>query len=110
MNKMVIDITTSRAGFAAEPGDSKGDSLRKNDGARIFDWYFSATIVNPLFRPSRFTNLDQVKLIYEQSGAFIFGRRTYDITNGCGGAHPANAVPVFVSTPTSATGPNGMGL
>jgi hypothetical protein len=31
-------------------------------------------------------NLDQVKKMYEESGAFIFGRRTYDITNGWNGA------------------------
>jgi hypothetical protein len=38
--------------------------------------------------------------MYEESGAFIFGRRTYDITNGWGGAHPVNGVPVFVLTHT----------
>jgi len=45
-------------------------------------------------------NLDQVKRMYEESGAFIFGRRTYDITNGWGGRHPVNGVPVFVLTHT----------
>jgi dihydrofolate reductase len=44
--------------------------------------------------------MDQVKLMYEESGAFIFGRRTYDITNGWGGAHPVRGVPVFVLTHT----------
>src|SRR5262249_52850081 len=65
---------------------------------------------NPLFRPEPGTNLDQVKLMYEESGAFIFGRRTYDITNGWGGTHPVNGVPVFVLThnPPPAEGvPNG---
>jgi hypothetical protein len=33
-----------------------------------------------------------------ETGAFVFGRRTYDITNGWGGAHPVNGVPVFVLT------------
>ena len=28
---------------------------------------------------SKRLNLDQVKLMYEESGAFIFARRTYDI-------------------------------
>ena len=50
--------------------------------------------------PSPAVNLDQVKLMFEESGAFIFGRRTYDITNGWGGAHPVNGVPVFVLTHT----------
>jgi hypothetical protein len=39
---------------------------------------------NKLFRPEAGTNLDQIKLMYEESGAFIFGRRTYDITSGWG--------------------------
>jgi dihydrofolate reductase len=55
-------------------------------------------------------NLDQVKKMYEESGAFIFGWRTYDITNGWSGAHPVNGVPVFVLTNNPAppeTVPNG---
>ena len=43
---------------------------------------------NPLFKPEPGPNLDQVKLMYEESGAFIFGRRTFDMTNGWNGAHP----------------------
>jgi len=31
-------------------------------------------------------------------GAYIFGRRTYEIVDGWGGRHPANGVPVFVLT------------
>lgn len=76
--------------------------LGKNDGMHIFDWYFSGKdqYRNKLFRPEPGANLDQVKLMYEESGAFIFGRRTYDITNGWDGAHPVNGVPVFVLTHT----------
>ena len=37
--------------------------------------------------------------MYEESGAFIFGRRTCDISpNGWGGAYPVNGVPVFILT------------
>ena len=36
----------------------------------------------------------------KESGAFIFGRRTYDISNGWAGAHPVNGLPVFVLTHT----------
>ena len=48
--------------------------------------------------------------MYEESGAFVFGRRTYDITNGWGGRHPVNGVPVFVLThnpPPAETVPKG---
>ena len=36
--------------------------------------------------------------MFEETGAFIFGRRTYEITNGWGGRHPVNGLPVFVLT------------
>jgi dihydrofolate reductase len=36
--------------------------------------------------------------MFAESGAYIFGRRTYDITNGWGGRHPVNGAPVFVLT------------
>jgi dihydrofolate reductase len=102
MSKVVIDMTMSLDGFVAGPGDGKDFPLGKHDGMRIFDWYFSGEepYRNPLFRPEPGANLDQVKLMYEESGAFIFGRRTYDITNGWGGAHPVNGAPVFVLTHT----------
>jgi dihydrofolate reductase len=102
MTKVVIDMTMSLDGFGAGPGDGKDYPLGKNDGMRIFDWYFSGKeqYRHELFRPEPGANLDQVKLMYQESGAFIFGRRTYDITNGCGGTHPVNGVPVFVLTHT----------
>jgi dihydrofolate reductase len=100
MTKVVIDMTMSLDGFVAGPGDGKEYPLGKNDGMRIFDWYFSGNkeYRNPLFRPEPGANLDQVELMYEESGAFIFGRRTYEITNGWGGKHPIDGVPVFILT------------
>ena len=87
MTKVVIDMTMSLDGFVAGPGDGKDYPLGKNNGMRIFDWYFSGKdqYRHELFRPEPGANLDQVKLMYKESGAFIFGRRTYDITNGWGG-------------------------
>jgi dihydrofolate reductase len=100
MTKVVIDMTMSLDGFVAGPEDGKDYPLGKNDGMRIFDWYFSGKeqYRHKLFRPEPGPNLEQVKLMYQESGAFIFGRRTYEITNGWGGAHPVNGVPVFVLT------------
>jgi len=82
MTEVVIDMTTSLDGFVAGPGDGKDFPLGKNDGMRIFDWYFSGKgpYRHKLFRPKPGPNLDQVKLMFEESGAFIFGRRTYEIT------------------------------
>jgi hypothetical protein len=53
MTKVVIDMTMSLDGFVAGPGDGKDYPLGKNDGMRIFDWYFSGKepYRNPLFRP-----------------------------------------------------------
>jgi dihydrofolate reductase len=102
MSKVVIDMTMSLDGFVAGPEDGKEYPLGKNEGQHIFDWYFSGRepYRNELFRPEPGANRDQVRLMYEESGAFIFGRRTYDITNGWGGAHPVNGLPVFILTHT----------
>jgi dihydrofolate reductase len=104
MSKVVIDMTMSLDGFVAGPADGKDYPLGKNGDMHIFDWYFSGKeqYRNALFRPEPGANLDQVKLMYQETGAFIFGRRTYDITNGWGGAHPVNGVPVFILTHTPA--------
>jgi dihydrofolate reductase len=102
MSKVVIDMTMSLDGFVAGPEDGPEYPLGKNDGNRIFDWYSSGqeSYRHKLFKPEPGANLDQVKLMYAESGAFIFGRRTYEIAHGWGGAHPVNGVPVFVLTHT----------
>ncbi len=100
MTKVVIDMTMSLDGYVAGPDDRKGQPLGSHGGIRIFDWYISGTqeYRNPLFRPEPGPNLEAVKLMYEESGAFIFGRRTYEIAGGWKGGHPINGVPVFVLT------------
>jgi dihydrofolate reductase len=100
MSKVVIDMTMSLDGFVAGPEDGAAHPLGKHDGMRIFDWYFSGgeSYRSELFKPEPGANLDQVKLMYAESGAFIFGRRTYEIAHGWNGAHPVNGVPVFVLT------------
>ena len=51
-----------------------------------------------MFRPEPGVNRDEVERMFAESGAFIFGRRTYEIANGWGGRHPVNGVPTFVLT------------
>jgi hypothetical protein len=77
MTKVVIDITMSLDGFVAGPGDSRDYPLGRNDGMRIFDWYFFGKdqYRHGLCRPELGANLDLMKLMYVESSAFIVGRR-----------------------------------
>jgi dihydrofolate reductase len=100
MTKVVIDMSMSLDGFVAGPDDGKEFPLGRHGGMHIFDWYFSGTEAfrNPLFRPEPGPNRDEVERMFAQSGAFIFGRRTYEIANGWDGDHPVNSAPIFVLT------------
>ncbi len=100
MSKVVIDMTMSLDGFVAGPEDGKEHPLGSHGGAHLFDWYFSGgeEYRDPLFRPAPGANRDEVERMYAESGAFIFGRRTYEIANGWDGRHPVNGAPTFVLT------------
>jgi dihydrofolate reductase len=100
MTKVVIDMSMSLDGFVAGPDDGKADPLGKHGGEHVFDWYFSGNEEwrHPVFRPEPGVNRDEVDRMFAESGAFIFGRRTYEIANGWGGRHPVNGVPTFVLT------------
>ena len=100
MTKVVIDMSMSLDGFVAGPDDGKADGLGRHGGMHLFDWYFTGQeeVGDPLFRPEPGANRDEVERMFAESGAYIFGRRTYDITDGWGGRHPVNGVPVFVLT------------
>ena len=100
MTKVVIDMTMSLDGFVAGPDDGADYPLGRHGGMHLFNWYFSGheDVGDPLFRPEPGANRDQVERMFAESGAFIFGRRTYEITGGWGGRHPVNGAPVFVLT------------
>jgi dihydrofolate reductase len=100
MTKVVIDMSMSLDGFVAGPEDDKANPLGRHGGEHVFDWYFSGNEEwrHPLFRPEPGVNRDEVDRMFAESGAFIFGRRTYEIANGWGGRHPVNGVPTFVLT------------
>jgi dihydrofolate reductase len=101
MPKVIIDMTMSLDGFVAGPNDGPKFPLGQDNGMRIFDWYTSGP-KKPgdldILHPEPGVNREVVDEMFAESGAFIFGRRTYDITNGWGGRHPVNGVPVFVLT------------
>jgi len=100
VSKVVIDMSMSLDGFVAGPDDGKAHPLGRNGGEHVFDWYASGDeeCHDPLFRPAPGANRDEVERMFTESGAFIFGRRTYEITDGWGGRHPVNGVPTFVLT------------
>jgi dihydrofolate reductase len=88
MAKVIIDMTMSLDGYVAGTDDVPEFPLGKHDGMLIFNWYFSGNSEyrHPVFRPEEGANLEEVKKMFEESGAFIFGRKTYNITNGSMGA------------------------
>ena len=90
MNKVVIDMSMSLDGFVAGPDDGKAHPLGLHGGEHVFDWYTSGNepYESELFRPEAGPNRQEVERMFAESGAFIFGRRTYEITNGWGGRHP----------------------
>lgn len=100
MSKVVIDMSMSLDGFVAGPDDSKESPLGRNGGEHVFDWYTSGTeeLRLPWLRPAAGANREEVERMFAESGAYIFGRRTYDIGDGWGGSHPVTGVPVFILT------------
>jgi dihydrofolate reductase len=100
MSKVVIDMSMSLDGFVAGPEDGKAHPLGRHGGEHVFDWYFSGKdeYKHPVFRPEPGVNRAEVERMFAESGAFIFGRRTYEIANGWSGRHPVNGVPIFVLT------------
>lgn len=100
-------MTMSLDGFVAGPDDGKAYPLGRHGGMHIFDWYFAGEeefrnpkydIGEPKMRPERGANWEQVEGMFAESGAFIFGRRTYEIVNGWSGKHPVNSAPTFILT------------
>jgi len=90
-------------GFIAGPNDNP-DSPLGEGGERLFAWYSSGDT------EYRLPGTEMVFMVSPQSaellreahskiGAFVTGRRTFDITNGWGGSPPLG-VPTFVVTHT----------
>jgi len=86
---VIADITMSLDGYVTGPGDDIG---------HLHDWVFggSATDTDPR---SSTTGIDAQILTdsFENRGAVVMGRRTYEITNGWNGEPPFR-VPCFVLT------------
>jgi dihydrofolate reductase len=89
MPNVVIDQTMSLDGFVAGPDDGAKHPLGTNGGDKLFDWYHGGEVMrgDPRFAPLG-RDRDVVELMFETYGAFITGRRTYDLTRGWDGTHP----------------------
>src|SRR5664279_3846593 len=88
MTSVVIDLTMSLDGFVAGPSDGPKHPLGMQ-GESLFDWYQGGEVMrgDKRFAPQG-RDRDVVEMMFEAYGAFVTGRRTYDITNAWDGTHP----------------------
>ncbi len=103
MGKVSTGLSMSLDGFIAGSNDGPERPLGEG-GERLFAWYSSGDTeyrlpgTEMVFQVS----LQSAELLQEahsKMGAFVTGRRTFDITNGWGGRPPLG-VPTFVVTHT----------
>jgi dihydrofolate reductase len=101
MGKVTTGLSMSLDGFIAGPNDGPGSPLG-DGGERLFAWYAGGDT------EYRLPGTEMVFMVSPQSaqllgeahtnmGAFVTGRRTFDISNGWGGSPPLG-VPTFVVT------------
>src|SRR5918998_217742 len=98
-----MGLTMSLDGFIAGPNDGPRQPLGEG-GMRLFEWYSSGDTdyempgTDMVFRVSP-QSAELLREAHSKMGAFVTGRRTFDITNGWGGSPPLG-VPAFVVTHT----------
>jgi dihydrofolate reductase len=103
MGKVAMGLSMSLDGFIAGPNDGPERPLGEG-GERLFAWYSSGDTEYKLPGTEMVFNVSpqSAELLQEahgKMGAFVTGRRTFDITNGWGG-NPPLGVPSFVVTHT----------
>ena len=95
MTKLIGLMSMSLDGYVADG----------NDGvAEVFDWYFSGDVEIPMPIPTPdFTfrvspaSAEHLRGLMAEVGAFLTGRRTFEVADGWGGQHGWD-VPAFVVT------------
>ncbi len=103
MGKVSTGLSMSLDGFIAGTNDGPGSPLGEG-GERLFAWYSSGDTeyrlpgTEMVFRVSP-QSAELLREAHSKMGAFVTGRRTFDITNGWGG-NPPLGVPTFVLTHT----------
>jgi dihydrofolate reductase len=103
MGKVAMGLSMSLDGFIAGPNDGPEQPLGEG-GERLFAWYSSGDTeyglpgTEMVFEVSP-QSAEMLREAHSQVGAFVTGRRTFDITNGWGASPPLD-VPTFVVTHT----------
>jgi dihydrofolate reductase len=101
MGKVAIGLSMSLDGFIAGPNDSPGQPLGEG-GERLFEWFSAGDTeyglpgTEMVFQVSQ-QSAEMLREAHAGMGAFVTGRRTFDISNGWGG-NPPLGVPTFVVT------------
>ncbi|HEY9421962.1 MAG TPA: dihydrofolate reductase family protein [Thermoanaerobaculia bacterium] len=103
MGKVSTGLSMSLDGFIAGPNDDPERPLGEG-GERLFAWYSGGDTeyrlpgTDMVFRVSP-QSANLLREAHSKMGAFVTGRRTFDIANGWGG-NPPLGVPTFVVTHT----------
>ena len=92
MGKVSMGLSMSLDGFIAGPNDGPEQPLGEG-GERLFRWYSSGGTEYRLPGTEIVVKVspESAELLWEahsKMGAFVTGRRTFDITNGWGGRPP----------------------
>ena len=101
MGKVATGLSMSLDGFIAGPNDGPGRPLGEG-GERLFAWFSAGDTeyglpgTGMVFRVSQ-QSAEMLREAHAGMGAFVTGRRTFDISNGWGGSPPLG-VPTFVVT------------
>ncbi|MDQ4126804.1 MAG: dihydrofolate reductase family protein [Actinomycetota bacterium] len=103
MGRVTVGLSMSLDGFIAGPNDGPGSPLGEG-GERLFAWYSGGDTEYRLPGTEMVFNLspqsaELLREVERTMGAFVTGRRTFDIANGWGGRPPLG-VPSFVVTHT----------
>ena len=103
MGKVAMGLSMSLDGFIAGPNDGPERPLGE-EGERLFEWYSSGDTEYKLPGTEMVFNVspqsaELLRQAHGKMGAFVTGRRTFDITNGWG-SNPPLGVPAFVVTHT----------
>jgi len=103
MGKVSTGLSMSLDGFIAGPNDGPEQPLGEG-GMRLFAWYSGGETeyrlpgTEMVFEVSP-QSADLLREAHNKMGAFVTGRRTFNMTNGWGGSPPLG-VPTFVVTRT----------
>ncbi len=103
VGKVGVGLSMSLDGFIAGPNDGPESPLGEG-GERLFAWYSGGDTeyrlpgTEMVFRVSP-QSAELLREAHGKMGAFVTGRRTFDIANGWGGSPPLG-VPTFVVTHT----------